>query len=171
MSITDSSITLTQGQEAYKWPTQYTFLTEPAIVLQRTLGNPRNYVKVWPVQDEIYWAFLKNVVQSFPSHYKKESQDRKNYNLLLRPNPNVTGLQLLIVGQTEPPKFVQATDSSVFREEKTDLAFARYVAAQIQKKRNNSGRAVELIDEMEDMLPDSVYSPTPRPNNIVPWIT
>ena len=171
LNITDTSVVLTAGQEAYQWPTTHIFQTEPALILQRTVGNPRNFVKVWPVQDEIYWGFLKNVVQSFPSHYKKERLSAGEYSLLMRPVSNVTGLQLLIVGQIEPDLFVQSTDTTVFKEEQSDRAFSRFLAAQWQKKRNNSGRAAELIDEMEMLLPEGDFGPTARPNNIIPWWT
>lgn len=171
LNITDTSITTVAGQEAYVWPKNYKFLTEPAIILQRTVGNPRNFVKVWPVQDEIYWGFLKNVVQSFPSHYKKERQSANMYNLLMRPLPNISGLQVLIVGQTEPVELVQASDPTVFNEPQVDRAFARFVAAQFQMKRGNPARAAQLLDEMDDLLPEGNYGPTPRPNNAVPWLT
>lgn len=172
LNITDSSITSVAGQEAYTWPKNVKFLTEPALILQRTIGNPRNFVKVWPVQDEIYWGFLKNVVQSFPSHYKKERLDGAGlYNLLMRPRPNITGLQLLIVGQIEPTEFVQASDPTAFNEPQTDRAFARFLAAKFQSKRGNPVRAAELLDEMDDLLPEGNYGPTPRPNNAVPWLT
>lgn len=171
LNVTDSSITTIQGQESYVWPQNYKFLTEPALILQRTLGNPRNFVKVWPVQDEIYWGFLKNVVQSFPSHYKKERQSANSYNLLLRPLPNVAGLQLLVVGQIEPTELVQAADATVFNEPQTDRAFSRFLAAQFQMKRGNLARAAQLLEEMDALLPEGNYGPTPRPNNAVPWLT
>lgn len=171
LEYTDSSITLVAGQEAYRWPTTAVFVTEPAITLQRTIGNPRLFVKVAPVQDNIFWDLLKNINQSFPSHYKKERLDAKNYSLLMRPTSNVTGLILRISGQTEPPEFVKAADTSIFVEPNVDRAFALYVAAAWQNKRNNTGRAQQLLNDMADMLPDSQYGPTPRPMLAIPWFT
>lgn len=171
IEVTDKSIVLQAGIESYIWPTQYKFLTEPAVTLQRTVGNPRLFVKITPIQDNIYWSFLKNVNQSFPSHYKKESQDGKNYNVLFRPVSNISGLQLLIIGQIEPPPFVKAGDRSIFREDNPDHAFARLVAANFQRKRNNPGRADELMDEYYDLMPESIYGPTPSPNLAIPWFT
>lgn len=168
LEVTDSSITLVQGQEAYKWPIAYQFRNEPALLLQRTTGNPRNFVKVWPVQDNVYWGFLKNVVQSFPSHYKKEKQTGEDYTLLLRPVSNITGLQLLLAGQVLPPLFTAATDRTIFMEENRDRAFARFLAAQWHKKRGNIGRAEELLDEVDDLMPESDYGPSERDNKIVP---
>ena len=171
LEITDSSIVTVAGQEAYRWPITRTFIIEPAILLQRTAGNTNNFVQVWPVTDNIHWGCLANVTQSFPSHYKRESKGANDFTLLFRPFPNTADLQVRIVGQAEPIKLVQAADRTVFRESKTDLALARYIAAQYQKKRDNPGRAEELLDEMRDMLPESDYMPTPRPTDIIPWLT
>jgi hypothetical protein len=171
IEVTDTSITLVAGQESYIWPSKYKFRTEPTVTLQRTVGNPRLFVKVTPIQDNIYWSFLKNVNQSFPSHYKKESQDGQNYNILFRPVSNISGLQLYIIGQIEPKPFVQATDWAIWKEDGPATAFAIFIASQFQAKRNNPGRADELLDDMRDLLPESIYGPTPQPNLAVPWFT
>ena len=171
LEVTDESVVTVASQEAYNWPSRHTFIVEPALMLQRVAGNTQRFVPILPAPDNYLWSGLKNVSASFPTHYKRESLGANNFSLFLRPLPSVAGLQLLIIGQVEPALFVQAADRSVFREEKTDRAFARYVAAQLQRKRDNPARADDLLDEMRDMLPESNYMPSPRPSSVTPWWT
>lgn len=171
LEITDDSIVTVAGQESYVWPINVQFRGEPALILQRTLGNPRNFVQVWPETNNVHWGYLKNVVQSFPSHYKKESQDGKNYSLLLRPIPNISGLSLLLIGQALPPTLSGPLDTTVFKEENRDRAFARFLAAKWQEKRGNSGRAQDLLDEVDALLPEGDYGPTAKPQTAIPWFT
>lgn len=167
----DTSISTVASQEAYNWPTSPVFHEEPSIKIQGTSGGTV-YHLLAPAKSEEEWRLAVEVGDSFPSIYRRKLV-AGTMKLLIRPTPVSASLTIEISGYTEITEFttttaIDGTTDTIFFNQMSDRALAKFIAAVYKDKRGDPQRAQALVREGIGLLPSTQYMPELETNEITP---
>jgi len=160
----DSSLSTTASTQTVALPSSLVFKEEPVIELQTTVGGTL-YERLRPCPDEKTWLRFTNAGEGFPEFYRLMN-DSGTVKIFLAPTPNTSSLTIRIRGPIEVTELADATDTTIFLNKNSDRALAKLLASEYKRKRGDSARANELIQEALALLPATEYTPSYSDNRV-----
>lgn len=163
----DTSLTMIVGQEQYTWPVSPVF--KPGFFLEGLDASSNNepYVIESAISSE-QWSFFDDSNNATPLIYRLIDVSGV-VKLAIRPTPDSAD-PIRITGMKEITELTDGTKSTVFLNNNSDKALAKFIAAEYKAKRGDPERALQLIAEGRAFLPLYDYAPRFKPvGHIRPW--
>lgn len=166
----DESLSTTANQETYTWPSSPVFRMEPDPWVEiDDNDNPDDPIPIRRAASEYEWTLHRHAPTGFPEVWRTYS-DGTDTLLALRPIPDTTGDAIRIIGQVEPAAFTQGGgESTPFRNENIDRAFAMFLAAEYLLKRRDSQQAQAIRTRANTLLPVHDHAPARSRGAIRPY--
>lgn len=137
--------TSTAGTKTYTWPKQPNFQEVLSIEIQ-DWGDQLEYKRVVPGRSIREWLLLEGAPDDLPRQYRiYRDISTENSVLELRPAPRATGLIIRVEGIIEPQPFVSSIETTQFRLQGIDDAFALALAGVFAAKIGQQERSKQLI--------------------------